>query len=146
MKNKNAYLLTTTLQEHSYSVTKPRLAVFAVLSDNDAMSIGQLVKKLQPDIERTSVYRTVDLFEKLGIINRIHIGWKYKLELSEQFSHHHHHAACTVCGSVVVFEEDEALEQGIHALSNRLGIKLESHTLELRGVCADCRSTRSIAM
>lgn len=138
MKDANVYLLTTALQDHGYSVTKPRLAVFAALSDDDAMSIGQLVKKLQPAIERTSVYRTVDLFEKLGIINRIHIGWKYKLELSEQFSHHHHHATCLTCGTSITFKENQQTEDSIHKIAEELGFQLQSHTLELRGLCKNC--------
>ncbi len=130
--------LTKRLKDAGYSVTKPRKTVFSALTDSEAVSMAQLVKMVADDIDRTSVYRTVDLFEKLGIIHRIHIGWKYKIELSEQYSHHHHHAACTQCGSISSFEEDQDLEADIHALAEKLGYTLEGHTLELRGVCGRC--------
>lgn len=134
--------LTRRLKDAGYSVTKPRKAVFAALTDSEAVSMAQLVKMVAGDIDRTSVYRTVDLFEKLGIVHRIHIGWKYKIELSEQYSHHHHHAACTQCGAVTSFEESQDLESDIHALAETLGYTLEGHTLELRGVCKKCQKTQ----
>lgn len=132
--------LSSILKEHGYSLTNPRKSVFAAMSGQEAMSVAQLTAMLKDKIDRTSVYRTIDLFEKLGIVNRIQIGWKYKLELSGQFSHHHHHATCLKCGASITFHENQQTEDSIHQIADNLGFKLQSHSLELRGVCKNCAS------
>lgn len=131
--------LKHTLRSGGYSLTNTRRQVFAALADSDALNMNQLVRKLERKMNRASVYRTVDLFEKLGIINRLQIGWKYKLELSESFAGHHHHATCLRCGRVIAFEESRELENDIHNLAEQLGFRLSSHNLELRGICVACQ-------
>lgn len=132
-------LLSQTLKSHGYSLTKPRQEVFAALSDSDALSMRQLVGKLIHKMDRASIYRTIDLFEKLGVVNRLQIGWKYKLELSEAFVEHHHHAACMNCGKVIAFEEEKQLEAQIDKIARDLKFSVASHSLEIRGLCPKCQ-------
>lgn len=91
-------------------------------------------------INRASVYRTVSLFEKLGIVQRLQTGWKYKIELTGIFHHHHHHATCMLCGTSFVAPEDKAIEKQLHRLADKMGFRLEKHQLELQGYCADCQT------
>jgi Fur family ferric uptake transcriptional regulator len=132
--------LKDTLKYDGYSLTKTRQHVFNALADSDALSMNQLVRKLQHKMDRSSIYRTVDIFERLSIVNRLQIGWKYKIELSEAFSEHHHHAACVNCGKIVAFEEDKNLEDQIDKIAEELGFSKASHSLEIRGFCAACRN------
>lgn len=89
-------------------------------------------------IDRASVYRTVALFEKLGITHRIQIGWKYKIELSDSFHHHHHHLTCLKCGQVIPFEEDDQLLKSLNLVAAYHNFGMESHQLEIQGVCSMC--------
>lgn len=93
------------------------------------------------DVDRASVYRTVALFEALGIVQRLQIGWKYKLELSGDFVHHHHHLSCLQCGRIIALPEDTVLEKRLHALANTQNFLSQDHQLEIKGLCADCRAT-----
>ena len=131
--------LKEALQGEGHSLTKTRQQVFNALADSDTLSMNQLTRKLQHKMDRASIYRTIDLFEKLGIVTRLQIGWKYKLELSEAFAGHHHHAYCLECGKIIAFEENSELETGIHNLASELCFKLNSHSLELRGLCPTCQ-------
>lgn len=135
--------LKDTLKQADRSLTKTRQQVFNALADSDALSMNQLIRKLQHKMDRASIYRTIDLFEKLGIVNRLQIGWKYKIELSEAFSEHHHHAACVNCGKVVAFEEDKNLESEIDKIAGELGFAKASHSLEIRGFCQNCQTEAS---
>lgn len=36
-------------------------------------------------LDRASLYRIITVFERIGIVRRINIGWKYKIELSVGF-------------------------------------------------------------
>lgn len=99
----------------------------------------QLITRCKDDINRASVYRTITLFERLGVVQRLQIGWKYKLELSNAFQHHHHHLTCSQCGSVTPLPEDATLEKQLDRLTQRHNFDAQDHQLEIRGVCALCR-------
>jgi Fur family peroxide stress response transcriptional regulator len=135
---RNIPTVNATLKQHGYSTTKTRQAVFGALIDSGPLTMAQLVNKVHSVADRTSVYRTVGLFEKLGIINRLQIGWKYKLELSDLFTDHHHHATCLQCGTVLSLDENPQLEAKINNLAKSVGFHPTNHSLEIRGLCQDC--------
>lgn len=135
--------LNQTLKAHGQSVTACRQQVFAALSGQEPLSMVELVRRC-PDTNRASVYRTVALYEKLGIVLRLQTGWKYKLELSDRFHDHHHHATCLECGVSLVIPEDSALEQQFHELSNVMGFTMERHQLEIQGYCSKCQNKRPL--
>lgn len=132
--------LTKLLKQHGYSITKPRLAVFNALLGHESVAMHELVEAIS-DTDRASVYRTVALYEELGIVQRITIGWKYRLELSDAFSDHHHHLSCTVCGRTTAMNESE-LEQLIGRISAKHHFKPNAHQIEIQGVCQACQAGR----
>lgn len=127
------------LREHGYSMTRPRYVVFEVLENKEAMTMAELVENCQGRLDRATVYRTVTLFEELDIIVRVQIGWKYRLELSDRFSHHHHHLTCNTCGRVLSLTEDVELESRLHALAQLYHFKPSDHQIEIRGLCRNCQ-------
>lgn len=127
------------LKHHGYSTTVSRDRVFAALSGSEPLTMHDLVQRCA-DVDRASVYRTIALFERLGIVTRLQTGWKYKLELSGEFHEHHHHATCSKCGKAIVLAEDASLEKLVHRLAAAQRFVLQSHVLELRGLCQDCQS------
>ena len=129
----------TVLKDAGYSATAPRIAVFSALKDSPPQTMNQLVHSVSSSVNRASVYRTIDMFIKLHIVERISIGWKYKLELSDQFSHHHHHIICSLCGRIDELHENQAIESTLKQLSDSHGYSLSSHQIELRGICAACQ-------
>lgn len=127
------------LAVQGYSITKPRLAVFeALLAAEDPLTIAELASQLK-DIDRVSVYRTIDLFEKVGIVQRVWSGFKSRIELSETFSPHHHHFTCTKCRDTIGLHSDQ-IETNLAALESEHGFKLMHHSIELSGYCANCVS------
>lgn len=134
------------LRDSGKSVTTARQEVFRAMMTEEPLSISQLVAKLKNSVDRASIYRTVSLFEQLGIIIRLQIGWKYKLELSEEYSTHHHHITCVRCGDTSPIVEDELLEASINELAYHAGFIPSSHQLEIRGVCAYCRGLKQPAV
>src|SRR5690606_16614132 len=91
MQEKDKELFLKMLKQHGYSVTLGRMMVFKALWRQPPIEIGSLFKKLDGGLDRASLYRTIRLFEQIGVVHRISIGWKYKIELAEAFNHHHHH-------------------------------------------------------
>jgi Fur family ferric uptake transcriptional regulator len=91
-----------------------------------------------PEIDRASVYRTVALFERLGILHRLQIGWKYKLELTDAFSHHHHHLTCIRCGRIISFDESDELKSELSRIAKSNNFEMQGHQLEIQGLCQEC--------
>jgi len=89
-------------------------------------------------VDRASVYRAINLFERLGVVQRLHTGWKYKLELSDRFAEHHHHLTCTTCGRSIAMNEAD-LERVIRRVAAGHGFAPAAHQIEVQGTCAECR-------
>ena len=132
--------LRTTLKERGYSLTRARLAVFEALRDEEPQTMRELTAKVGSAADRASLYRAISLFEKLGVVQRLQIGWKYKLELSAAFSYHHHHLSCVGCGLTIAIEEDSGLEKRINGVAAAKGFQPTDHLLEIRGRCPNCQS------
>lgn len=131
--------LKSLLKNKGYSVTKPRITIFNVLMDaHEALTVAQIIEKTT-EVDMVSVYRTLQLFEKTGVVHRVWNGFKSKIELSEDFSPHHHHFTCSGCGSSVAIKSDD-LERSLHALENVYGFDLRQHSVELGGYCGTCQS------
>jgi Fur family transcriptional regulator, ferric uptake regulator len=83
-----------------------------------------------------SVYRVLDSLFELGLLHRFDgrdgIA-RYEIADPQQ---HHHHFVDEETGEVVPFT-DEALERAIHAVAERLGVRLTAHEVILRGVARD---------
>jgi len=129
--------LKSTLKHHGQSLTRPRQIVFDALQGKEPQTMAAIVKAC-PQIDRASVYRTINLFEQLGIVQRLQIGWKYKLELSDAFHAHHHHLTCVKCGGIIPFEEDLSFEKSLIALAQVNNFDMSGHQLEIQGVCQNC--------
>lgn len=135
-------LFYQTLKQHNYSITQPRKIVFELLWLQEPQSMNQLVKRSKDKIDRASLYRAIDLFEKLELVKRIYIGWKYKIELNEQFSHHHHHLTCLECGKIISFEEGTGIEKVLRELAHSNNFEIKDHQLEIQGFCSSCKALK----
>lgn len=131
----------TTLKDQGHSLTKSRQLIFLALQDKEPQTMAELMAACAGRVDRASLYRTVALFERLGVVQRLQIGWKYKLELSDAFHHHHHHLTCRRCGQVTPLVEDTLLEKRLAAAARRSGFQMEDHQLEIQGLCKDCLKT-----
>jgi len=117
--------------------TAQRLFIFKYLQQNTEVSINKLIRDL-PDINQATIYRNIKLFERLGIVNRLQLGWHSRLELSSAFHNHHHHMTCNICGKITTWEEDSALELRIQTVAMMHGFIPQDHQLEIRGICKAC--------
>jgi Fe2+ or Zn2+ uptake regulation protein len=129
--------LETLFHEHGLRLTTPRRQVFEALKQaHRPLSIRDIIASCH-SVNRSSIYRALDAFAALGIIEIIHVGWKLRYELASPFKPHHHHLECTSCGELIAIDTPE-LEQHIHAIASAHNYTLGSHHVELRGLCATC--------
>jgi Fe2+ or Zn2+ uptake regulation protein len=128
------------LTKNKYRVTSARKSTFALLVNSEPQSIREMLIKSNGAIDRVSMYRNIELFEKLGIVRRIYIGWKFKLELSDTFASHHHHLSCLECGKIIDIHDEAHIDEFIKEVADRLGFKVRSHQFEIDGYCKDCKN------
>lgn len=127
----------TLLKRHKASVTTARMVVFEALVGQEPLSMHELVARVK-SVDRASVYRAIQLFEELGIVQRLYNGWKYRIELTDKFSEHHHHVTCTQCGQTTAINEAQ-LEAFIEQIAHSYGFMPEAHQIEIQGLCQACQ-------
>ena len=136
--------LEKLLHSSGNRLTAPRQAVFEALQNaTEPLSLAQLSEQVG-QVDRTSIYRTLELYESLHIIEIVHVGWKKRYELASPFKPHHHHLQCTQCHELIELKTPE-LEQLIDQLAATHGYQLSSHHIELHGICPSCRSYSTTA-
>lgn len=131
------YQLHELLRRHGLSRTAARTAVYRTLKLEPAITIQALYAKTSGRLDRASLYRTLNLFRKLGVVQDVVMAGKRKLELTDSFSPHHHHIACTSCGSAITIN-DETFERQIENLAEAHGFTHTAHSFEITGVCKGC--------
>ena len=130
------------IRERGIRLTEPRREVFSILNQHDQpLTIGELLK-LSKIAERTSVYRTLNLFATLGIIETITSGWKSRYELAGPFKPHHHHLHCTACHQLIQLDIP-ILEETIKSFADSHEYMLTGHHIELTGLCKKCQLSLS---
>jgi Fur family transcriptional regulator, ferric uptake regulator len=102
------------------------------LEIEDALRAGRRVG-------RASVYRVLDELESLGLVSRVDIGdGVARYEAQRHAAEHHHHLVCDGCGRLTPFQDD-ALEQAIRRLAERVSFDVSDHDVTLHGCCERCR-------
>jgi Fur family transcriptional regulator, ferric uptake regulator len=87
---------------------------------------------------RASIYRVLELLAEHGLVERVAVGdGQSRFERQHPSGEHHHHLVCEQCGELVAFD-DPGLERAIARLGQRLGVRVESHEVLLRGACQLC--------
>ncbi|MDQ3019504.1 MAG: transcriptional repressor [Bacteroidota bacterium] len=126
------------LNSRSQRITSPRLEILSTLKSNhNPLTISEIHGKIKnKKIDLATVYRTINLFTGLGIVNEIDFKDEYKRYELVYDRHHHHHIVCKKCKRV---ENVEAcVLEGLEKFLNKRGYTDISHSLEFFGVCENC--------
>ena len=92
------------------------------------------MKEKQVKISRATVYRTLELLVKSGMVRRVHLGEDHYHYEHVRGDSHHDHLICTTCGGVIEFH-DEELEQRQREICERRKFTPTFHNLQILGVC-----------
>lgn len=132
------------LKTNNLSLTRQRQHLFDLLQDKDPLTMNEITELASGTIDRASVYRAVASFEETGIVRRINIGWKFKIELSDAFVEHHHHLTCLGCQRVTAINQ-EKLELFIAELAATNNFRPLQHQIEIQGYCQTCQLNSTVA-
>ena len=130
--------LSEIFEQHGFRLTKPRQQIFDILKNSEIpLTVGDIAKNCK-NINRTSIYRTLIIFDRIKIINTIYIGWKNYYELAEPFIPHHHHLYCINCQNAEPIQPKE-LEKLVDYIGKKYNFIVTKHHFELEGICEKCR-------
>jgi Fur family ferric uptake transcriptional regulator len=123
--------------------TRQRAAVRAALEGHDGfMSAQQLHDALRREGESvglTTVYRTLQSLADAGVVDSL-VTDEGETVYRLCSTGHHHHLVCRECGCTVEIAGAD-VEAWADAMAKEHGFSDISHTLEVFGVCRDCRDS-----
>jgi Fur family ferric uptake transcriptional regulator len=111
-----------------------------------AKDIYAALYRMYPGIGLTTVYRTLDLLVRMGLINKFTFGdgpSRYEY-MSEDKKGHHHHVVCSKCGKIIDYsdfldDELELVNKTEKHLSEKYNFKVFGHSIEFYGLCEKCQ-------
>jgi Fe2+ or Zn2+ uptake regulation protein len=131
--------LMAGLKEKGYKLTSQRLEILNVLSKDithpGAMDIFERARKKVPQMSLSTVYYTLDIMKKEGLIREIEFYDKdnrYDVNVSN-----HLNLICKQCGKIEDFTEE--LPVSPQAVEKKTGFKPIQIRFEYYGICKDCR-------
>lgn len=137
-------------KRHASRMTAPREAILEFLSRSSKhMSAKEIYTSLQkkyPDIGLSTVYRTLDLLARMGIVTKLLLGDgqnRYEFK-SKVINEHHHHLICTTCGKIINYsefleEELNLVRKTEEKLAKKYNFAIQDHNIEFLGICEKCR-------
>jgi Fe2+ or Zn2+ uptake regulation protein len=101
------------------------------------LTISEIHNKVKnKKIDLATVYRTINLFTVLRIVNEIDFKDEFKRYELIYDRHHHHHIVCKKCKRI---ENVEAcMLEDLEKFLSKKGYTEVTHSLEFFGVCEDC--------
>jgi Fur family ferric uptake transcriptional regulator len=130
------------LQQQGQKLTSERTAlvreIFSIHYHFEADELLFKMKEKSVKISRATVYRTLELLVKSGMVRRVHLGEDHYHYEHVTGNSHHDHLICTACGGVIEFH-DEVLEQRQRDICEKKKFTPTFHNLQILGVCDGCK-------
>lgn len=129
------------LHQHGYRPTATRQAVVAIIIEATQTLTAQQVYDLgrlrHPALGLVTVYRTLDMLEQLGLVERVHQPHGCHAYIAST-AEHQHLLLCQNCGRAERFSGDN-LEPLFALVAQQSGYLICEHWLQLLGICPRCQ-------
>jgi Fur family transcriptional regulator, ferric uptake regulator len=143
-KSKAVEPSTKTLSRAGTRVTGQRAVILDIIRSGkghlDADEIYRQARERIPHISLSTVYRTLQKFKKIGLIDELHLDdsiHHYEVRKTAD----HHHLVCLGCGRVIEFRYPLASKLKTDVPEAR-DFEIVNDELRIKGYCALCRKKR----
>lgn len=120
-------------------VTPARRALVAALLGSPkhatADDLATAVQQSHPDVHQSTIYRTLDALEALGVVDHVHLG--HGRAVYHLADDPHQHLVCEVCGHVIEVADD-AFADLADKLQREHRFTLRPNHFAVLGRCAAC--------
>ena len=132
------------IHKSTYKLTPQRDIIVKILEENkdrhlSAEELYFIVKEKAPDIGIATVYRTLDIFYELQILEKISFSSgvsKYHL-LQKEDEIIHHHLICTNCNKIEQVS-NPLFDKLNKYIKSEYGFKIQNNSLSFYGLCKEC--------
>ncbi len=131
----------TTLKEKGLRLTPQRRAIINIIHDKSehltADDIITYVQSKMPGVNKSTIYRTLELLEESGCVFRSILGDQYIYHHAEEG--HHHHLVCGKCGKTIDCDEDlfAPVETSVW---EKYGFRVDFKHVVMSGLCEICKN------
>jgi len=134
--------ITHRLNELGYRLTPQRMMIVAAIeSSEDHISAEEIyiqVKAKYPHMNPSTVYRTLELLKKLGLVTETDLG-EGRLRYHSADKGRHHHLVCQRCGTIIDLDDD-LLSPLKESLRKRHNFEADLRHLAIFGYCSKCKN------
>ena len=125
---------------HGHLMTSQRRLLLELLRDAeghiDAKELYRRASARDNSIGPATVYRSLNLFKELGLVDEMRLG-KIRCYYEIKQSSEHQHLICQGCGKVIEFQNPH-FQKLIKAVQREHGFKITKAELYLEGYCPEC--------
>lgn len=133
-------VLAAHLTRHHLKRSSQREAILdAFVTAGHHVSVEDLlriVRRRHPEVGRTTIYRTLRLFQEAGLASELLFGGEARFEPVWNRDHHDHFV-CVACGEIFEFHSDE-IERIQDEIASEIGFTIEGHRHYVYGRCRRC--------
>ena len=131
-----------TLHSQGMRLTGQRKLILQVLEDAgghlDAESVFERAHKRDERVSLATVYRTLELLKKMGLVDQHYTSREHLREVYEPVgANEHYHFSCIKCGRVIEFQSP-MIDRARRQLARELGINVLHACACFEGYCASC--------
>jgi Fur family transcriptional regulator, ferric uptake regulator len=132
-----------TFERAGYQPTPSRRLVAELVAGRSgpfsAAELLDAVRDRRATVGRATIFRALELLSSLHVVERFVLADGSMGYVACDPEAHHHHLVCTTCGRGVDIADGD-LGRLVDEIGRRNGYSIESHRLELFGVCPACRT------
>ena len=132
--------IVNKLSELGYRLTPQRIMILsAIENSNDHISAEEIYAQVMakyPHVNISTVYRTLELLKRLGLVTETDLG-DGRVRYHPAEKGHHHHLVCQECG--IIIDLDESLLTSLKdALLREHKFIADLRHLAIFGRCVNC--------
>jgi len=133
-----------TLNLTGVRVTNQRALLLEIIRQGqghlDADEVYRRARQKYPRLSLSTVYRTLQLFKKLGLIDEVHFDETHH-HYEAKPSAEHHHLVCLGCGKVIEFRYPLA-RYVKRNVAEAKDFDITGTEIRMTGYCSKCRQNR----
>ena len=133
--------IVSAFETAGYRLTSPRRALASLIAARGGHFTAEDLlgesRRRRLGVTRATIFRSLDVLADLGVVERLDLpSGEHAFVACEPA--HHHHVVCSSCGRTTGVA-DPGIEHIAEAIGRETGYRIESHRLELFGLCAACQ-------
>jgi len=132
--------IVSKLSELGYRLTPQRMMIVSAIENSDdhisAEEIYAQVVAKYPSVNISTVYRTLELLKRLGLVTETDFGGG-RVRYHPGGKGHHHHLVCQECGAIIDLDES-VLSSVKDVLLREYGFVADLRHLAIFGRCVKC--------